>query len=150
MLVSLDRRNLIDFHCTADLIQQACQRGDEAALDLHLRRRRHLQSISSRSSLELPITALHIAASLGNDKIVSKLLKNGFIVHTRDYSQHTPLFLAAKNGHLSTIILLRSAGAHLTQDEIDLARYYNSASIGRPDQQAMLTVWERAGVSSQP
>jgi ankyrin repeat protein len=141
------------FAC-ADLIQQASQKNDEAALAVHLRRQEYLQADSTSSSTSqsssrpsnLSIAPLHIASALGYDGVVRRLLESGYIVHTRDYSNHTPLFVAARNGHSSTVTLLRSAGAHLSADEVDLARYHLTRSIGQRDQNKTMQLWADAGV----
>ena len=123
------------------MILQSSQRGDEAALDVHLRRRDELQSSATRTS-----APLHVASASGLDGIVRRLLQAGYIVHLRDYNNHTPLFLAANNGHSSTVALLRSAGAHLSTDEVDLARYHLTRAIGQRDQDKTMQLWASAGV----
>lgn len=126
----------------ADLTQQAAQKGDEAALEVHLHRQSKLQSTMSPS-------ALHLASAAGFEGIVRRLLQAGYIVHTRDYGNHTPLFLAARNGHLSTVLVLRSAGAHLSTDEVDLARYYLTRGINQPGADKAMQLWSEAGVPLQ-
>lgn len=139
-----------------DLIQQAVQRNDEAALEIHLQRQIKLQTNSNpltrsatQSSSSLSFTALHVASALGFDGAVRQLLQSGYIVHTRDYSNHTPLFLAARNGHFSTVDLLRSAGAHLSTEEVDLARYYLTRAVAQPDANNVMQIWSAAGLPLQ-
>jgi lysophospholipase len=126
----------------ADLTQQAAQRGDLAALEVHIQRQTKLHAAMSP-------TALHLASAAGFDAVVRRLLQAGYIVHTRDYSNHTPLFLAARNGHLKTVTVLRSAGAHLSTEEVDLARYYLTRGVNQPGAAKTMELWSEAGVPLQ-
>lgn len=119
-------------------------RGDNQALESHLNRQLqldafpimisanpkdgsvHAASTSSSStttttntldSSHLPNFALHIASALGHTEQVRQLLQSGQLVHSRDYSGHTPLFLALQNRHFATVEVLKSAGAHLASHE---------------------------------
>lgn len=118
------------------LIQQACLRGDNQALESHLNRQHQLDAfptllanptegsantntkLTANNTTDLPPTfALHIAAALGHTDQVRQLLQAGHLVHARDYSGHTPLFLALQNNHQSTVEILKLAGAHLASHE---------------------------------
>ena len=76
-------------------------------------------------------TALHIAASRGNDSIVSLLLNHGANINLKNSIGWTPLMDAAGNGRESTVLLLLVRGAqyHLKnnygQTAIDLAKKKN-------------------------
>eukprot|EP00752_Nemacystus_decipiens_P006179 g5576.t1 len=59
-------------------------------------------------------TALHAAAHLGNGEAVQAFLRNGAEVNSVDQDGHTPLFLAARNGHLPVVRVLLDADADLT------------------------------------
>ncbi|PWN38255.1 asparaginase-domain-containing protein [Meira miltonrushii] len=119
------------------LIQQACLRGDNQALERHLNRQHQLDAFpllisnapdgssntntnsTATHSSSLPTFSLHIAAALGHTDQVRQLLEAGHLVHARDYTGHTPLFLALQNGHQSTVEILKLAGAHLASHEKD-------------------------------
>lgn len=99
--------------------------------------------------------ALHIASSLGQTEQVRHLLQAGYLVHVRDYAGHTPLFLAARNGHEATVQVLRSAGAHLASDEVNLASYIldadhtmshlaNQADVAK--RRKSVQIWEQSGL----
>lgn len=55
--------------------------------------------------------ALHFAARVGNLPAVVELLKMGFPVNSVDENGHSPLMLAAKEGHADTCDLLLQRGA---------------------------------------
>lgn len=127
------------FSNTLVLIQQACLRGDNQALEGHLNRQHQLDAFpnlitnapdgssnantnsTANQTSNLPTFSLHIAAALGHTDQVRQLLQAGHLVHARDYSGHTPLFLALQNGHQSTVEILKLAGAHLASHEKDTA-----------------------------
>lgn len=141
-------RVLPHHRCLTDLIQRACQRGDSASLQTYLERQRVLDALpgivepggdegvprphstpaaaaamqDAHTAVAAPSLALHIAAALGHADQVRQLLEAGHLVHVRDYAGHTPLFVAARNGHTACVQVLRSAGAHLASDEVCLAR----------------------------
>ncbi|KAG6036059.1 hypothetical protein E4U41_005792 [Claviceps citrina] len=72
-------------------------------------------------------TAVHLAAVSGNADIMRELLKQGGSVHERNRADNSPLFLATLSGNEDCADLLRSAGAHLSMEEIDrgsLAKYH--------------------------
>lgn len=71
-------------------------------------------------------TAVHLAAVNGNTDIMLDLLKRGASVHERNRADNSPLFLATLSGKEDCAELLRSAGAHLSMEEIErgpLAKY---------------------------
>ncbi|OAQ63466.1 lysophospholipase [Pochonia chlamydosporia 170] len=71
-------------------------------------------------------TACHLAAVNGNTDIMLELLKQGASVHERNRADNSPLFLATLSGNEECAELLRSAGAHLSMEEIErgpLAKY---------------------------
>ncbi|KND93506.1 60 kDa lysophospholipase [Tolypocladium ophioglossoides CBS 100239] len=71
-------------------------------------------------------TAVHLAAVSGSPDIMLELLKRGASVHERNRADNSPLFLATLSGKEACAQLLRSAGAHLSVEEIErgpLAKY---------------------------
>ncbi|GAO18591.1 hypothetical protein UVI_02021790 [Ustilaginoidea virens] len=71
-------------------------------------------------------TAVHLAAVSGNRDIMLDLLQRGASVHERNRADNSPLFLATLSGNEDCAGLLRSAGAHLSIEEIErgpLAKY---------------------------
>ncbi|KAG5977664.1 hypothetical protein E4U55_006629 [Claviceps digitariae] len=64
-------------------------------------------------------TALHLAAVSGNASILRELLQQGASVHERNRADNSPLFLATLSGNEDCAELLRSAGAHLSMEEIE-------------------------------
>lgn len=63
-------------------------------------------------------TAVHLAAVSGSADILLELLKRGASVHERNRADNSPLFLAILSGKDRCAQLLRSAGAHLSMEEI--------------------------------
>lgn len=93
---------------------------------------------------------LHIASAKGFTNIVQVLLQAGCSVHAREQSTgHSPLFLAAKNQHPTTVKLLRDAGAHLKEDEVALAKFLVEQHVEKRGANAdeFKTIWDVAGVS---
>ncbi|CDU24557.1 related to l-asparaginase [Sporisorium scitamineum] len=95
---------------------------------------------------------LHIASAKGFTAVVEQLLQAGCSVHARHVaSGHSVLFLACKNGNLSTVRLLRNAGAHLKEDEVGLAKFLvgkeEERREGAAERAECRTIWEVAGVS---
>ncbi|KAI9486266.1 MAG: asparaginase-domain-containing protein [Benjaminiella poitrasii] len=71
---------------------------------------------------------LHIASREGHHKIVEFLLMHGAALHVRDRSGHTPLFDAVLHQRAEVIALLRKAGAHLAENELnDMGPYWFKA-----------------------
>ncbi|GAA5973547.1 hypothetical protein JCM8115_005741 [Rhodotorula mucilaginosa] len=67
-------------------------------------------------------TPLHLAVLAALPQKVEQLLSHGASVHARDTLGHSPLFYAAKHGGetgLRMVRLLRAAGAHLGEREIE-------------------------------
>lgn len=64
-------------------------------------------------------TPCHLAAVNGSTDIMLELLQRGASVHERNRAGNSPLFLATLSGNEACAELLRSAGAHLSMDEIE-------------------------------
>lgn len=64
-------------------------------------------------------TAVHLAAVSGNAAIMRELLQRGASVHERNRADNSPLFLATLSGKEDCAQLLRSAGAHLSSEEVE-------------------------------
>lgn len=64
-------------------------------------------------------TAVHLAAVSGGTDIMLELLKQGASVHERNRADNSPLFLAILSGNDGSAQLLRTAGAHLSMEEIE-------------------------------
>ncbi|KAG1141546.1 hypothetical protein G6F37_006955 [Rhizopus arrhizus] len=62
---------------------------------------------------------LHVACREGHFRIVEYLLLHGASIHLRDKSGHTPLFDAVIEKHAKVVHILREAGAHLVESEIN-------------------------------
>ncbi|KAL7816956.1 L-asparaginase [Trichoderma aethiopicum] len=76
-------------------------------------------------------TAVHLAAVSGNTEIMLELLKRGASVHERNRADNSPLFLATLSGNDDCAQLLKTAGAHLSVEEIErgpLAKYRREAA----------------------
>ncbi|KAL7797499.1 asparaginase domain-containing protein [Trichoderma ceciliae] len=72
-------------------------------------------------------TAVHLAAVSGNTEIMLELLQRGASVHERNRADNSPLFLATLSGKEDCAQLLKTAGAHLSIEEIErgpLAKYH--------------------------
>lgn len=59
------------------------------------------------------MTPLHLAAHYGQNDVLATMIKTGVDLDTRAWPGFTPLFAAAKAGHLATIRLLITAGAYV-------------------------------------
>lgn len=64
-------------------------------------------------------TAVHLAAVSGNAAIMRELLQRGASVHERNRAANSPLFLATLSGKEDCAQLLKSAGAHLSSEEVE-------------------------------
>lgn len=64
-------------------------------------------------------TAVHLAAVSGCTEIMLELLKRGASVHERNRANNSPLFLATLSGREDCAQLLKTAGAHLSIEEIE-------------------------------
>lgn len=62
---------------------------------------------------------LHVACREGHFRIVEYLLLHGASIHVRDGSGHTPLFDAIVEKRVEVVTILRAAGAHLAESEIN-------------------------------
>lgn len=73
-------------------------------------------------------TALHYAATVGNNEIVKILLEESAYIDAESPDGTTPLMMAARNGHILTVKLLLDEGADATlknsagMNAIDIAR----------------------------
>lgn len=77
-------------------------------------------------------TAVHLAAVSGNSEIMLELLKRGASVHQRNRADNSPLFLATLSGKDDCAKLLKTAGAHLSVEEIErgpLAKYRREREV---------------------
>jgi ankyrin repeat protein len=59
-------------------------------------------------------TALHYAASVGNNDIVQLLLDRSAYIDAESPNQTTPIMMAARGGHILTVKLLLDEGADVT------------------------------------
>ncbi|XP_052798670.1 uncharacterized protein LOC128230442 [Mya arenaria] len=70
---------------------------------------------------------LHIAADLGMDRIVAKILIKGANVKIKDHRGHYPIFLAAIRGHFKTVRVLLKHDK--SQDNLRIASYGKKSFI---------------------
>ena len=77
------------------------------------------REVSIDSTAPSSFSALLVAASLGNGEVVRALLQRGVEVNATDQDGHTPLFLAARGGHLHVFrLLVDAAAATTTRDRL--------------------------------
>ncbi|CAO3636165.1 unnamed protein product [Cunninghamella blakesleeana] len=62
---------------------------------------------------------LHVASREGHIEVVEFLLKHGASLHVRDKSGHTPLYEALSKKRSEVVRMLRCAGAHLAESELE-------------------------------
>lgn len=80
-------------------------------------------------------TALHYAASVGNNEIVQLLLDNYAYIDAESANKTTPLMMAARGGHILTVKLLLDEGAdvglknNLGMTALDFAKKHEWADI---------------------
>ncbi|MEO8838085.1 MAG: ankyrin repeat domain-containing protein [Herbaspirillum sp.] len=80
-------------------------------------------------------TALHYAASVGNNEIVQLLLDNYAYIDAESANKTTPLMMAARGGHILTVKLLLDEGAdvgiknNLGMTALDFAKKHDWADI---------------------
>lgn len=93
-------------------------------------------------------TPLHLAVLAKLPSNVELLLKFGASVHARDVFGHSPLFYAAKAGDvvgLELVKLLRYAGAHLSEVEIESGQAgFELARASKEVDPAAKLSWEEA------
>ncbi|KAJ3287973.1 hypothetical protein HK104_008387 [Borealophlyctis nickersoniae] len=89
-------------------------------------------------------TPLHVAACENNYSVVEFLLRNGSTVHIRDRFGHSPLWDAAQSGHAEIAKLLRHAGAHFAEDEMDEVACRLARAVMKNDIQS-LKLWVDCG-----
>ncbi|KAH7318704.1 asparaginase [Stachybotrys elegans] len=77
-------------------------------------------------------TAVHLAAVSGSTDIMLELLKRGASVHERNRADNSPLFLATLTGREDCAQLLKSAGAHLSVEEIERGPLLGAARAAQP------------------
>uniref|UniRef100_A0A8H7TSZ6 asparaginase n=1 Tax=Bionectria ochroleuca TaxID=29856 RepID=A0A8H7TSZ6_BIOOC len=64
-------------------------------------------------------TAIHLVAVSGNADIMRALLQRGASVHERNRANISPLLLATLSGNDACAQLLRTAGAHMSSEELE-------------------------------
>ena len=80
-------------------------------------------------------TALHYAATVGNDEIVQMLLDASAYIDAGSPNNTTPLMMAARGGKILTVKLLLDSGADATlkndvgMSAIDFAKKFNHQDI---------------------
>ena len=81
--------------------------------------------LQQQSSVQLDIrakdgwTALHKAADIGNEEMVTLLLRSGAMVNSEDEKGMRPLHLAARKGYLEIVRLLLMSGAEVHSQACD-------------------------------
>ncbi|KAF9873664.1 ankyrin unc44 [Colletotrichum karsti] len=61
------------------------------------------------------MTPIHQAAHLAHNDVLATMIKTGVDLDTRTWPGYTPLFFAAQAGHIATVRLLLTGGAHLRE-----------------------------------
>jgi ankyrin repeat protein len=80
-------------------------------------------------------TALHYASAVGNLVVIRKLIENSAYIDAESPNKTTPLMMAARAGHLSSVQLLIDEGADVTAknelglNAIDFAKSQNHIAI---------------------
>ncbi len=114
----------------------ACKAGDAGRVRLLL-----AGGASADDADNYGTTALHFAASLGNDEIITLLLRRGADVNGRNVHGVTPAILAAGADHPSTLsILLEAGGFCIDYDDYDLSERV----------QSLLKSWEKRSLTPSP
>ncbi|KAJ3046801.1 hypothetical protein HK097_000496, partial [Rhizophlyctis rosea] len=89
-------------------------------------------------------TPLHVAASENRVSVIEFLLRHGATVHSRDRFGHTALWDAAKMGHSAAVSILRSAGGHFSEAEMDNVAAKIARAADRNDLDT-LKLWTEGG-----
>ncbi|PSN36088.1 hypothetical protein C0J52_20527 [Blattella germanica] len=97
----------LDFLRKTPLYYAVCGRQYEVA-ELLLRNNADVNIRSNNSNQDTP---LHIAAELGDARIINLFIENGALLELRTLKEETPLLSAAKNGRSDAMSLLAQAGA---------------------------------------
>jgi ankyrin repeat protein len=80
-------------------------------------------------------TALHYACAVGNLAVIRKLIENSAYIDAESPNKTTPLMMAARGGHLSSVQFLIDEGADVTAknelglNAIDFAKSQNHIAI---------------------
>jgi ankyrin repeat protein len=80
-------------------------------------------------------TALHYACAVGNLAVIRKLIENSAYIDAESPNKTTPLMMAARGGHLSSVQFLIDEGADVTAknelglNSIDFAKSQNHIAI---------------------
>ncbi|KAJ8700008.1 hypothetical protein PTI98_003076 [Pleurotus ostreatus] len=92
-------------------------------------------------------TPLHVAALNGAARCAHKLLGSGALVHCRDNLGHTPLYYAARQGHMEVVQTLLQAGARL--GGIDIEGGYAALAVRAAKNigdKHCLDIWKQTGL----
>ena len=67
---------------------------------------------------------IHVAAELGLDKLVERLIQRGVEVNCQNNEKMTPLHIAAQSGHIQVAKLLVENKANINYDESQYTPFY--------------------------
>ncbi|XP_076291900.1 transient receptor potential cation channel subfamily A member 1 [Lasioglossum baleicum] len=92
-------------HNDVDLIQLLC---DQPSVDIESKTMYESSDRSNRRAIRQGLTSLHVAASLGHNEALRKLLENGAMVNCRDRFKRCPLhYVALRNDTKNASVLLK-------------------------------------------